>query len=431
MPLQGPFTLRPLPRPPKTSWRVPGSKSITNRALVLAALAEGESVLEGVLDSDDTRHMRAALEGLGIEITVLDATTLRVRGGRSRLRRPRNPVFVGNSGTTVRFLAPLACLVEGPVTLIGDEHMARRPIADLVEGLEQLGVSIECNTGCPPITIRGTGNLRGGTVTMRGDRSSQYFSALLLAGAAGDATIDLVVRGELVSRPFVEITRRMVADFGGRIEASREGFTIRPSSYRARRYPIEPDATSASYPFSLAAGSAGEIRVPGLGEGSIQGDYRFVDLLEQSGAHVIREQDATVVRGAGELSALDVDMRDISDTVMTLAALAVTLRGPTRISNVANIRIKETDRLTALATELDRLGQRVSAGPDWIRIDPRPIVPATIHCYADHRIAMSFGVLGALRAGISIEDPACVAKTYPTFWDDLEECYRSTSAGFP
>ncbi|WP_437593303.1 3-phosphoshikimate 1-carboxyvinyltransferase [Sorangium sp. So ce1000] len=427
----GPLPIAPLSSPPDLIWRVPGSKSITNRALVLAALADGESTLEGVLHSDDTRHMRSALEALGIGIEDAGPHTLVVKGGRSRLRAPGRELFVGNSGTTVRFLAALACLVPGEVVLVGDEHMAKRPIADLVDGLRQLGADVACATGCPPLRIRG-GGLKGGALTMRGDRSSQYFSAVMMAGPLAESAIDLRVAGELVSRPYVEITRRMVADFGGRIDEAAGGFTVHPAAgYRPRAYPIEPDASSASYPFALAAAAGGAVTVPGLAEGALQGDYRFVELLEQAGARVSRQGDATTVRGDGRLRGIDVDMHHISDTVMTLAAIAPLLEGPTTIRNVANIRIKETDRLAATVAELRRLGQEVTHGDDWLRIEPRPLTPALVRSYSDHRMAMSFAILGLCRPGITIEDPACVAKTYPTFWEDVERCRSADRAAAP
>jgi 3-phosphoshikimate 1-carboxyvinyltransferase len=429
---QGPLAIPKLPRPPELTWRVPGSKSITNRALVLAALADGESVLSGVLHSDDTRHMRSALSALGIPIEDLDPTTLLVHGGRARLRAPKEPLFVGNSGTTVRFLAALACLVPGAVTLLGDEAMARRPIQDLVDGLRQLGVQIECATGCPPLTIHG-GRLPGGALSMRGDRSSQYFSALLMAAGLAESAVTVEVAGTLVSRPYVDITRRMISDFGGVVASTEHGFRVSPrSSYLARSYRVEPDASSASYPFALAAVSGGRITVPGLGVHALQGDYAFLDVLANLGAKVERGETSSTVSGTSSLSGLSVDMYDISDTVMTLAAVAPLLQGPTRIFNVANIRIKETDRLLATVSELTRLGQAVSHGDDWLQVEPRPLRPATVHCYADHRMAMSFAILGAaLGGGVQIEDPACVAKTYPEFWSDLARCYVESGSASP
>ncbi len=422
---QGPLAIPKLTRPPELTWQVPGSKSITNRALVLAALAEGESVLEGVLHSDDTRHMRTALSALGIPITEAGPTTLVVQGGRGRLTAPKEPLFVGNSGTTVRFLTALACLVPGSVTLVGDEAMARRPIQDLVDGLRQLGVQVDCATGCPPITVHG-GRLAGGTLSMRGDRSSQYFSALLMAASLAEAEVTVDIAGTLVSRPYVDITRRMIADFGGNVDSTERGFRIAPRpSYVARSYRIEPDASSASYPFALAAVSGGRVTVPGLGLHALQGDYAFLDVLARVGAKVEKRETESTVTGTASLSGLSVDMYDISDTVMTLAAIAPRLNGRTRIFNVANIRIKETDRLLATVNELRRLGQNVSHGEDWLEVEPAQVSSAVVECYADHRMAMSFAVLGAVAGGVQIEDPACVAKTYPGFWQDLARCYAN------
>ena len=419
-----PLVLRPLRSRPTLRWRVPGSKSITNRALPLAALADGTSTLTGVLHSDDTRHMRRALEALGIPIRDTGPTTLEVDGGRRRLRAPAQDLFIGNSGTTVRFLTALSALVDGPVTLVGDAHMAKRPISDLVDGLRQLGVAIDCPTGCPPLTVHG-GRLPGGSVSMRGDRSSQYFSALLMAGPLAEGAIAIRVERELVSRPYVDVTCRMVADFGARVDWSPDAFFVHPiARYVPRTYSIEPDASSASYAFAVAAATGGTVTVPDLGRDALQGDYHFVDLLERAGATVERGDSETTVRGDA-LQGVDADMHHISDTVMTMAALAVLADGPTTIRNVANIRIKETDRLAATVTELARLGQTVTHGDDWLRIEPGPVRPAVVHCYGDHRIAMSFAVLGLARPGITIEDPACVAKTYPTFWGDIAACYRA------
>lgn len=421
----GPLAIPRLPQAVDVVWRVPGSKSITNRALLLAALADGTTRLEGVLESDDTRHMRNALTALGVVIRRLDATTLEIEGGRPRLVPPKQALFVGNSGTSVRFLAALACLVPGKVTLEGDEAMAKRPIADLVSGLRQLGVTVECETGAPPLTIHG-GTLPGGRIVMRGDRSSQYFSALLLVSALSEGETELRVEGELVSRPYVDITRRMVEDFGGQIEVEPGGFRWRGRGrYTGRHYAIEPDASAASYPFALAVATKSRVHVPGLTPGALQGDYAFAELLEHMGARVERRADGTTVRGDATAHGIDADMRDISDTVMTLAAIAPLAQGPTTIRNVANIRLKETDRLAATVTELRRLGQRVEEGPDWLRIEPQPLQHAEVKTYADHRVAMSFAVLGAASGAISIEDPACVAKTYPGFWDDLGAIYPS------
>ena len=414
-----PLRVAPVAAGRHRTWAVPGSKSITNRAYVLAALAEGTTVLENVLESDDTRHMRACLAAMGIAIRDGAPGQVIVDGGRSRLRAPSEPLFVGNSGTTVRFLAGLAALVPGSTTFVGDEHMAKRPIADLVEGLRALGIPVDCPTGCPPLTVHG-GTYRGGSVVLNGSKSSQYTTALLLMAGLGEADLAITIEGTLVSRPYVDITRRMVKDFGGLIEETPAGFLARRTgAYRSRTYRIEPDASSASYPFALAAAGGHAITVPGLTGESLQGDYGFVDVLRAMGATVDKTPHHTVVTGTRKLTGIDVDMHHISDTVMTLAAIAPLCSSPTTIRNVANIRIKETDRLAATVAELQRLGQQVEHGDDWLRITPRPLLEAEIQCYADHRMAMSFAVLGAVAGHVTVIDPACTAKTYPGFWNDL------------
>ncbi len=419
-----------LPDSVRATWQVPGSKSITNRALLLAALGEGTSVIENVLDSEDTRRMREGLVALGITIRDGAPGQLLIDGGRQHLRVPDQPIEVGNSGTTVRFLAAVATLVPGPVTFAGDEAMAKRPIADLVAGLRQLGVTVDCPTGCPPLTVYG-GRLPGGSIRLRGDKSSQYLTALLLVAGLGEHPLDIAIEGELVSKPYVEMTRRMVADFGGLVEEMRTGFHVRRcATYRARAYRVEPDASSASYPFALAA-CGHDLTVPDLGTRSLQGDRAFVDLLRHMGATVEAGAVITRVVGAGDLAGIDCDMHHISDTVMTLAAIAPLADGPTTIRNVANIRIKECDRLLATITELRRLGQEVEHGDDWLRIIPRPIVPATVECYRDHRMAMSFAILGAATGAVAIADPDCVAKTYPGFWADLRALYGTAAWPHP
>jgi 3-phosphoshikimate 1-carboxyvinyltransferase len=274
--------------------------------------------------------------------------------------------------------------------------------------------------------------LPGGSATMRGDRSSQYFSAMLMAAAAAAGPIQLVIEGELVSRPYVDITLAMMRSFGGEARDQGRGFVVDPTGgYQPTAYAIEPDASSASYAFAAAVATGGRVDVDGLGTDSLQGDYGFCEVLEQAGAVVERSATRTSVRAGSRHGGVDVDVHHISDTVMTLAALAPLADGPTTIRNVANIRIKETDRLLATVNELERLGQHVEHGEDWLRITPRPIVPAIVRCYSDHRMAMSFAILGLARPGISIEDPACVAKTYPGFWDALKACYASAGRPAP
>ena len=280
-----PLVIPRLPGPVDVTWAVPGSKSITNRALVLAALADGETRLTGALESDDTRHMRAALTRMGIDIADAPGDTLIVRGGRARLHAPDGPLFVGNSGTTVRFLAAVAALVDGEVTLVGDDAMAKRPIHVLVDALRALGADVTCATGCPPLTIRG-GRLRGGRVRMRGDQSSQYFSALLMAAGFADADLDVEIEGSLVSRPYVDITRRMIADFGGDVDGDAGGLPRprRRARCAAATTPSSPTPRRPAIRSRWPRRSAARWSVPGLGRDAQQGDYAFTAILEQAGA---------------------------------------------------------------------------------------------------------------------------------------------------
>uniref|UniRef100_A0A7S2RH55 3-phosphoshikimate 1-carboxyvinyltransferase n=1 Tax=Mucochytrium quahogii TaxID=96639 RepID=A0A7S2RH55_9STRA len=418
----------PLPAPLRdVTWQVPGSKSITNRALILAALRDGTTVLKGVLHSDDTKHMRNALTAMGISIEQTGPTELVVKGGVSKLKKPEKEIFIGNSGTSVRFLTAFCALVPGDVTLVGDEHMSVRPIADLVGALTQIGIQVDCPTGCPPITIKG-GKFPGGKVTMDGKKSSQYFSALMLSGGHATGDIEIQVEGKLVSLPYVTMTMKMVECFGGRVthNAEKNSFIVHKIQSAVesaeKTYVIEPDASSASYPFAMAAATGSSITVPDLTRASMQGDFGFVDVLEKMGCSIEIGPDYTKVTGpTTELKGIDVDMHHISDTVMSLAAIAPLCNSPVTITNVANIRIKETDRLIATVNELKRLGQHVEYGEDWLKITPvLPLTPAKVECYSDHRIAMAFGILGLAKPGVTITDPACTAKTYPGFWEDLD-----------
>ena len=402
----------------------PWLKSLTNRALPLAAMAAGTSSLSGVLHSDDTRHMINALRQWGITVEV-NGNTISVSGQSSEqgLQASPDPLFVGNSGTTVRFLSAMAAWFAGSTRLNGDEDMAKRPISDLTEALASLGVDSDCASGCPPLEVHG-GKGIAGSVSIPGNKSSQYISALLMAGAVGSSGITINISGSLVSEPYVQMTLRMIEAFGGITE-------VDGSRYRSQgpltgaKVAIEPDASAASYAFAAAVATQGTVTVPHLGKDSLQGDVAFVEILGKMGATVEYLAEGIRVSAGNNLRGIEVDMHHVSDTVMTLAALAPLANGPTTITNVANIRIKETDRLIATVNELRRLGQGVEHGDDWLKITPASISPATIECYRDHRMAMSFAILGLARSGISIADPACVAKTYPTFWQHVADLYKT------
>jgi 3-phosphoshikimate 1-carboxyvinyltransferase len=419
--------LAPVTRPViGTAW-VPGSKSITNRALLIAALAEGESILTGALFSDDTRYMAAALNMLGIRVTGDEAAqSFVVEGCGGEIPATEAELFVGNSGTSMRFLAAAVALGHGTYKLDGVPRMRERPIQPLLDALQGLGVDATSDedTGCPPITIVADG-LRGGTTSLAGDKSSQYFTGLLMAAPYAREGMTIEVEGELVSAPYIEITADVMAAFGVEAEIDDEewaSFRVEPGQrYTGQHYAIEPDASNASYFFAAAAITGGEVRVDGLGADSLQGDLDFVDVLEAMGCEVEMEDTETVVRGPrdGRLRGGEFDMGEISDTAQTLAAIAPFADGPVTIRGVAHNRIKETDRISAVATELRKLGQDVEEFEDGMTITPRPVTPAEIETYDDHRMAMSFGVTSLRAAGVRILDPECTAKTFPDYFQRL------------
>ncbi|MGA2064240.1 MAG: 3-phosphoshikimate 1-carboxyvinyltransferase [Thermoguttaceae bacterium] len=442
--------------------RPPGSKSITNRAMVCAALADGPSLLTGALASDDTRVMIEGLRQLGVAVAEDPAeAVIRIAGCGGRLPAASADLMVGNSGTTLRFLTAVAALGHGTFRLDGNQRMRERPVQDLLDALGQLGVEArsELGTGCPPVVVRAAG-LRGGRAEVAGSISSQYLSGLLMAAPYAREPVELAIRGELVSGPYVAMTLGVMAAFGVKLpspapsppaplRAPTEGWSgergaidARPPSapgptpgagfvpppaflipvgaaYRGCRYAIEPDASAASYFFAAAAVAGGSVTVEGLTRRSIQGDVAFCDLLEQMGCRVEEGPDSITVTG-GPLVGIEADMNAISDTVQTLAAVALFARGPTTINHVGHIRHKETDRLRALATELRKLGAEVEERADGLRIVPRPLHAAGIDTYGDHRMAMSLALVGLAVPGVIIRDPGCTAKTYPGFFEDLD-----------
>jgi len=413
----------PARAPVVASVRPPGSKSITNRALVCAALAEGRSTLTGALASEDTEVMIDGLRRLGIGVESHDAgRTLVVTGAADRIPAIEAELFCANSGTTIRFLTAVAALGHGVFRLDGIERMRERPIGDLLDALNQLGAQAvsERGNGCPPIVVRANG-LAGGTATVRGDNSSQFLSGLLMAAPAADGPVTLEIDGPLVSQPYVRMTRAVMRNFGVDVATSEEldQFQIAaPVLYHACDFAIEPDASAGSYFWAAAAVTGGEVTVEGLSAASRQGDVAFVDCLKRMGCDVRRDANSITVVGR-PLAGIDVDMNAISDTVQTLAVVALFADGPTTIRNVGHVRHKETDRIAALATELRKLGATVDERSDGLTITPGTPRSATIDTYRDHRMAMSFAVAGLRIGGVRINDPGCVAKTYPGFFDDL------------
>lgn len=424
MNLPDPLEIATLTEPPIASLRVPGSKSLTNRALVMAALAASPSTIGGALVADDTAAMIDVLGRLGARIGRDDSGDLQVTPIPTFPLEPFDdvPIEVDArlSGTTSRFVLPLAALTHRRVRLDGREGLRLRPIDPLVDALRVLGADIvyEAREGGLPLLIDGRGFI-GGEVTVEGSASSQFLSALLLSGASMPKGLTVEVAGELVARPFIDMTIDVLAEFGVQVTQSGRGrFVVSPQRAAGITYRVEPDATAASYFFSAAAITGGTVTMEGLGKRSRQGDMAFVDVLARMGATVDRREDSTVVRG-GALVGIDVDLGAIPDTAQTLAAVAAFAEGPTRVRGVDFIRGHETDRIKAVVTEARRAGLDATETDDGFVITPAPLHPTVIETYGDHRMAMSFALLGLRVPGISIADPGVVAKTYPGYFDDL------------
>lgn len=423
--------IQPLDRVPHASIQPPGSKSITNRALILAALSSVSrpQTLLGCLRSEDTEVCIEALSRLGYEVHPdwnSPEQTVRVfRGSRPLVPVDQADLFVANSGTSMRFLTAMLALGQGHYRLDGVPRMRERPIADLLDALDQLGLKIrsENHNGCPPVVLDG-GRWQGGRIRIRGSVSSQFLSGLLMAAPFAPSTTIFEVEDEMVSQPYIEMTRRMLHQWHLTINTPTPNSYLVPGQQPTDglprgEYRVEPDASAASYFFAAAAITGGTITVPNLAMHSLQGDVCFVDVLERMGCTVERSAHSITVRG-GRLTGTDVGMNDISDTVMTLAVVALFADGPTTIRNVAHIRHKETDRLAAVATELRRLGAQVEEFDDGLTITPQPLTGTRVLTYNDHRMAMSLALVGLRVPGVVIDNPACVAKTYPHFFADLD-----------
>ena len=402
--------------------RLPGSKSISNRVLLLAALADGETEVRDLLASDDTERMLEALKALGVGVGQSGGENWRIAGCGGRFPVRQAELFLGNAGTAFRPLTAALALAGGDYVLTGVARMHERPIGDLVDGLRQLGADISYlgNDGFPPLHLKPAAIRPGGVVSVRGDVSSQFLTGLLMALPLTGATVAVDVVGELISRPYIEITLATMARFGVMVE--REGwqrFTVRAGS----RYVspgtiyVEGDASSASYFLALGAICGGPVRVEGVGRDSIQGDVKFAEALAQMGARVEMGPNWMESRAPqGSLVAVDLDCNHIPDAAMTLATTALFARGTTTLRNIASWRVKETDRIAAMATELRKLGAIVEEGEDFIRVTPASLKPAAIDTYDDHRMAMCFS-LAAFGTPLRINDPKCVAKTFPDYFE--------------
>jgi 3-phosphoshikimate 1-carboxyvinyltransferase len=415
-------------QPVEATLTLPGSKSYTHRALMAAALAAGESILTNALKAEDTELTAQALAQLGAGIDW-QGTTIRVTGKEGRWRPVALPIYLGNSGTSMRFLTALVALGEGEYLLTGTARLCQRPLGELLEALGQVGVHAvsEKGDGCPPVRV--SGGLTGGKTKLSGAISSQYLSALLFIGPLAPAGLEIEVTGELVSRPYVDLTLEVLEEFG--ISYYREGYRVFQlpggQCYLPQEYQIEADASSASYFWAAAALTGGRVTITNLSLSSSQGDAAFPRVLAQMGCAVESTAAGLTVQG-GTLQGMEVNMATMPDLVPTLAVLAAFAAGQTVITGVAHLRHKESDRLHAVATELAKMGIEVRETADGLVIRGGEPHGAVIDTYSDHRIAMSFAVAGLKATGVVIRDPECVAKSFPDFWEFFEKLFQSENA---
>ncbi len=419
------LTLQPIQ---KVSGEVnlPGSKSVSNRALLLAALSSGKTRLTNLLDSDDIRHMLNALTKLGVSYQLSDDKTVcEVEGlGGAFASQEALELFLGNAGTAMRPLAAALCLGSGEYVLTGEPRMKERPIGHLVTALREAGADVEYleNENYPPLKIKGTG-LKSGTVSIDGSISSQFLTAFLMAAPIAEGEITIKIEGELVSKPYIDITLHIMKQFGvDVINNDYQEFVIPTGQQYVAPgdFLVEGDASSASYFLAAAAIKGGEIKVTGIGKNSIQGDIQFADALEKMGAEIEWGDDYVISR-VGQLKGIDMDYNHIPDAAMTIATTALFAEGTTAIRNVYNWRVKETDRLAAMATELRKVGAEVEEGEDYIIVQPvSELKHAAIDTYDDHRMAMCFSLVALSDTPVTINDPGCTSKTFPDYFDKLK-----------
>lgn len=405
---------------------LPGSKSLSNRALLIASLAKGTTTITNLLDSDDTRYMLQAMKQLGIHYSLSDdKTECTVIGNGGAINSELDQeLYLGNAGTAMRPLCAALCLGKGKYTLTGDPRMKERPIGHLVDALKQLNTSIKYleNDGYPPIEINANG-LNGGIVEIDGSISSQFLTALLMSAPMAKSSMEIKIIGELVSKPYIDITLDIMSKFG--VDVNHDNYKIfyieGNQTYKSvDKYMVEGDASSASYFLAAAAIKGGTVKVTGIGKNSIQGDIEFANVLEKMGANVTWGDDFISV-SRNELHAIDMDFNHIPDAAMTIATTAMFVDGTTILRNIYNWRVKETDRLFAMATELRKVGATVEEGEDYLKITPPiTIKHASIDTYEDHRMAMCFSLLALDKASVTINNPECTAKTFPTYFEVLD-----------
>jgi 3-phosphoshikimate 1-carboxyvinyltransferase len=402
---------------------VPGSKSYTQRALIVASLAVGRSVIRGALISEDTQHLIEALRLLGATIND-EGIDLTVEGTGGELIAPSDAIYLGNNGTAMRLLTGTVCLGHGTFVLDGDSRMRQRPIGPLIDALRKMGVEAACieEDGCPPVQVRASG-LPGGKTSLAGGLSSQYLSSLLLAAPYARTDTQIEVIGSVPSQPYVKVTLDVMSRFGAEVSASAEKlFVIKaPQVYCARQYDVEGDASSATYFMAAAAICGGNVRISNINPGSVQGDLRMLQILEIMGCTVAASGNGVQITGPlSNHKDLSFDLRDMPDMAPALAVVAAFREGKTTLKNIGHLRHKECDRIAALTCELRKMGAKVEEKADEMIVQGLPTRGAEIECYNDHRIAMSFAMAGLAMEGVFIKDPECVKKSFPDFWEKLE-----------
>lgn len=422
------YRVKTLNKPVDLELEVPGSKSITNRALFLAALGEGTTLLKGVLFSEDSRHFLSSLVSLGFRVEIEeDRREVRVEGCGGELPKKEAQIYVGSAGTAARFLTAMLALSEGDYTIQASEQMKRRPMKPLFESLERLGAEFTYleEEGCLPVRVRGkrTGI---GRASIDIGKSTQFLSALLMMAPVMGEDFEIAITSEKKDGSYIRITRKMMEQFGVKTEFDGSSYQIRGGQHYHREvYPIEPDVSAACYFYAMAALTGGRTLVRGVHSNSMQGDKKFLEVLEKMGSVVEDTQEGIVVIGpeGGKYSGITVDMNDFSDQTMTLAALAVFAESETKIEHIGHIRLQESDRLAAIARELKRMGIAVEEGEDSLVIDPGRPLPAEVETYEDHRMAMAFSLIGLRAEGIVIKNPLCCKKTFENYFEILDRCF--------
>ncbi len=435
------LSVHPVSEPFSGTVSLPGSKSITNRALLIASLAEGQSQLSNALYCDDSLYLAEALKKMGVEVTLNEESrSFVVDGCGGGLPGTSAEIYLGNAGTSTRFLTSVLTLSRGYYVIDGNERMRERPIGDLVKALSDLGVTIQDTKGFPPVYIgekkwaddpssRPTRNpFKGGTVTMSGHTSSQFISAILLTAPMAGMDTEVVIEGECVSRPYLDITLEVMNQFGAKAWADegradgRLSFVVRGGTgYSGRSYPVEGDASSASYFLAAAAITGGKVRVEGVGRDSVQGDARFADVLARMGCHVKKDADVVSLNWAEPLKGVREDCNEMPDIVPTLTVVALFARGKTVIRNVPHLRHKESDRIASVATELRKLGAKIKENPDGLEIEPTELHGGTLETWGDHRLAMAFSLVSMVVPGVVIKDPHVVEKSFPEYFQVIQE----------